>query len=404
MKRSKNWLYFWLIILFLLLGFHFYDIYNTLNIRLFLDCIFHPPFKRIEFCYRQVVEWKNYRWRMDMPYPAVALLFLLPSWYFYRFLPSEGLYQLVFKLPFFLAYFLSIKLIKFYFGEKKRNNHLLFLINPLVMLAVFVAGSFDLIVAFLFLLAYLFFNKKTKYKYLSALTLGFVSAIRWYPIILLPLFLFHKEKRNNYNKLIFLLLFLFPLALNLLPFIIIPRYLAAFLKYGLPRNGPLGSWLLLAFINKSFLKIPNLLSKITPLFKVGILLTPFVVNKVFRNVRLGLKILAVLILFFIFSPTLHMFYLIPLLPWIYYYKVKSLYFIWAPMLYWALTSNGLPGLRGWHYFSYPVLEAYGEPLVNIFKDGGIFYIYNTFIVSLVVLIMLIRGIYELVRMRDSFKL
>ena len=191
-------------------------------------------------------------------------------------------------------------------------------------------------------------------------------------------------------------LFMLPLLINFIPYIMIPGYLQVILTNGMPKGGPLGLTTIVVFINNFIIKSPSIVGQVDFLSKIAILVSPFFIIKYFGKLKLAFKILGTLLLFFIFSPTIHIFYLMPLLPWIYFLKIKSLYYIWLPVFWWATTTNGLPGLRGWHYFTYPVYKLDGEPIASFFANSNLFHAWNSFIVSLVIIIMLLVGFWELV--------
>jgi len=119
-------------------------------------------------------------------------------------------FMLILKLPYFLFDIgISFILLKLY-GQK---IFYLWLFNPLNLYLIYILGNFDIIPVFFTALSWYFL--KSSSKYLSFLTLGIATALKLYPLLLLPFFLLYKPK----NTLKSLLFFFLPLILTVLPFV-----------------------------------------------------------------------------------------------------------------------------------------------------------------------------------------
>jgi hypothetical protein len=92
----------------------------------------------------------------------------------------------------------------------------LYAFNPLLILITVMHGQFDSLPVFFSMLAYYLFDIK-KRPFWAAASLALAVAIKSFPVILLPLFLFRLP--NHRSRVIFAALTLVPVALLLLPFL-----------------------------------------------------------------------------------------------------------------------------------------------------------------------------------------
>lgn len=137
----------------------------------------------------------------------------------------------ILKIPYlFLDIGMAYLLFKLF---PKKKIYLLWLLNPVSIYLIYILGNFDILPSFLTLLAfYLLKNKKDSYAYLS---LGTAIAIKMYPLLFLPFFLFYKKEnlKQKFLKLIFLST---PLLLSILPFLANPSFINSFLGSGLSQK------------------------------------------------------------------------------------------------------------------------------------------------------------------------
>lgn len=119
-------------------------------------------------------------------------------------------FMLILKLPYvFFDIGISLILLKLY----SRKIFLLWLFNPLSLYLIYILGNFDIIPVFFTVLSW-YFLKSSK-SLLSFFLLGVATALKLYPLLFLPFFLFYKPKYIFKNLLFFSL----PLIFTVLPFI-----------------------------------------------------------------------------------------------------------------------------------------------------------------------------------------
>lgn len=119
------------------------------------------------------------------------------------------------KLPFLFLHFFSAYIFQKIF---KKNNWLwfmLWLINPIVIFVTFIQGQFDIIPTFFLILSYYFTFSKNPY--LTFLSLGVGAAYKFYPFLLVPVFILYFS-RDLKKQILYLLLSLAPFILSVIPF------------------------------------------------------------------------------------------------------------------------------------------------------------------------------------------
>jgi hypothetical protein len=145
--------------------------------------------------------------------------------------PNLFLYLLVLKLP-YLFFDLAISLI-IYRLTSSRFTSLLWLFNPVSLYSVYILANFDVIPVFFTILSLYFLTKNRNHW--SALSLGIAIALKAYPVMFLPFFIFHKNLKTK-NRLVYLFLSLLPLILSTLPFLSSPYFLNSFSGSGLTQK------------------------------------------------------------------------------------------------------------------------------------------------------------------------
>lgn len=135
--------------------------------------------------------------------------------------------MLILKLPYLiLDILLAIFLLKI-FGNDKIFKFWLF--NPLTIYLIYVLGNFDILPCFLTVLSFYFLTKNKDF--LCFFFLGIAFALKAYPILFLPFFLFyHKFKFRN------IIYFALPAIFTIIPFIFLPNFLSSFVGSGLTQK------------------------------------------------------------------------------------------------------------------------------------------------------------------------
>ena len=141
------------------------------------------------------------------------------------------IFLLILKLPYlFLDIGIAYLLYKLF---PKKKLHSIWLFNPITIYLIYILGNFDILPSFLTLLAFYFLNnKKNFYCYLS---LGTAVAIKMYPLLFLPFFLFYK-KENLKQKVLNLLFLSLPLIISITPFLTNTYFINSFLGSGLTQK------------------------------------------------------------------------------------------------------------------------------------------------------------------------
>jgi len=140
-------------------------------------------------------------------------------------------FMLVLKLP----YLIFDLLIGFFLYKIYKNKKLLYLwfFNPVSIYLIYVLGNFDVVPAFLTILAF-YFIKNNK-QLLSYLTIGLAIALKMYPIMFLP-FLFFYDTKNIFKNIKYAIFSLVPLIISIIPFIHQQSFYDSFIGSGLTQK------------------------------------------------------------------------------------------------------------------------------------------------------------------------
>lgn len=144
--------------------------------------------------------------------------------------PNLPLFLLSLKLP-YLAFdlLLGYYLYKIY---KNRQIVILWFFNPISIYLIYILGNFDILPVLLTVMAYYYLSKKPPLTYLL---LGIAIALKLYPIILLPFFLFHRP--YNWRQMILnIILTTTPLLTSILPLISNHTFWVSFFGSGLTQK------------------------------------------------------------------------------------------------------------------------------------------------------------------------
>lgn len=136
------------------------------------------------------------------------------------------IYLLILKLPYIL-FDLGIGLLIYKLFGHKLSKFWLF--NPIVLYLCYILGNFDVLPSFLSLLAFYFLTRNNFF--LLYLSLGFATALKFYPLMLVPFFFFYKIPKFKH-----LLLFFVPLLLSIIPVSESSAFISAFTGSGLTQK------------------------------------------------------------------------------------------------------------------------------------------------------------------------
>lgn len=140
-------------------------------------------------------------------------------------------FMLVLKIPYLIFDLLTGFILYKIYKSKKVLYFWLF--NPISIYLIYILGNFDIIPAFLTLLAF-YFIKNNK-QLLSYFSIGIAIALKMYPIMFLP-FLFFYDKKNIFKNIKYAIFSLLPLILSILPFIKQKSFYDSFLGSGLTQK------------------------------------------------------------------------------------------------------------------------------------------------------------------------
>lgn len=343
------------------------DTYNTLNQRAFMDLILKGnPFTLAP---TTKVTFQGDVWSLDWPYPPLAILFDLPAWALYVWARSEAAYQLVFKLPLFLAAVATQLLLVKVAQEKPAGERsklvFAYVLLPPVLLSTTIAGGFDIIAGFLILLALCVYTDGKEY--LSGLALGFAGALRLYPLLLLPVYLSYlaRERRGSPRSVaLFTLVTMAPMIVTVLPFLWLDsRGFATTLASRQILFGPFSTPSLLAALLPALGAAAWAASFVPSLDLMFLALTLLALLWVYIWIRRRPSSLAqdqalALITFFLLYPKVHGLYLVALVPLALIGRLKYAGWAWFPGLIFMLTVNGAFGASGLPYWLAPALGAW----------------------------------------------
>lgn len=192
--------------------------------------------------------------------------------------PDLLYFLLISKIPYIVLDFGIAYLLYKIYGQ---NILKLWLFNPFSFYFIYVLANFDIIPVFFTVLAF-YYLRKTK-DFPAFFSLGIATALKLYPLIFFPFFLFYSHPKI---KKIFLssVYFSLPLLLSLTPFISNPAFLESFSGSGLTQkifetqflHLPLFPLVYtLVFIKYFFSKIKSLEFSFLLLFFAFIVFVPF---------------------------------------------------------------------------------------------------------------------------------
>lgn len=190
--------------------------------------------------------------------------------------PNLIYYMFVLKLPYLIFDLIcGIYLLKI-FGEKAFK---FWLFNPFTIYLIYCLGNFDIVPVCLSVMAYFYLTKNKNF--LSFFLLGIASALKLYPLLLLPFFLFYKKpqiKNLFTNSLIYLL----PIFISVAPFLSNQSFVKSFTSSGLSQ----------LLLNQKILNIP-----IFPVFYLIIFLLYFL-----KKIDINKSFLLLFLIFICFVP------------------------------------------------------------------------------------------------------
>jgi len=375
-------------LLFLIISPLTFDFYNSSNIDAVMDNVFT---KGTEISKEMTVSFGRYEWKIDWPYPPITILFILPSWYFYNYISDNiFLYQYLFKLPIFL----SVVICGYILEKNTRTNKFssAYLLNPGIIFLTIFWGGFDIINGLLLFLTYHFYIQRKYSKGLFMLSLA--SALRIYPIVLLPLFLIPYIRLRKFKEIIkySLITISAPFTFFILGNFLGNGSLTELILFYQSSYGPFGIYPILLsiviIINK--FRVSSIDRSVIPFILLSLLFLSqtaiFLLN--YKGViNLKKSILISLLLIFLFYPKMHSLYILAVLPisillenW---RVTKSL---WIPGTIWALFVNGIEDNRGLPYWFY-WLTHYKFSLPEMYNHG-ITILMSTLYLSLIVICIL----------------
>ena len=144
--------------------------------------------------------------------------------------PNLFYYMLVLKIPYILFDLALGYLLYKIYGKKILS---LWLFNPFSIYLIYVLANFDIIPVFFSVLAYYFLKKS--HSNLSLFILGIATALKLYPLLFFPFFIFY-QKTNLKKIIVNSLFFLLPLLISIIPFIFNPSFIEAFSGSGLSQK------------------------------------------------------------------------------------------------------------------------------------------------------------------------
>jgi len=204
------------------------------------------------------------------------------------------LFLLLLKIPYLLLD-LGIAYLLYQISKSPKILYI-WLLNPLSFYLIYILGNFDILPVFLTLLSLYLLKSKTN---LSLILFGLAIALKLYPLIFLPFYLFSISKKPLVvikNSIIALL----PLILTIIPFINSPPFWQSFFGSGLTQK----------IIELKYFNIP-----IFPVIYLSIILQSY-----FSNSKDLAKNIFYLFLLFISTVNFHPQWLLWFLPFIFLLK------------------------------------------------------------------------------------
>ncbi|HOY61067.1 MAG TPA: glycosyltransferase 87 family protein [Candidatus Woesebacteria bacterium] len=144
--------------------------------------------------------------------------------------PDLLYFMLILKLP-YIIFDLGIGYLLYKLYDKKVL--IIWLFNPLSFYLIYILANFDIVPVFFSLLS--FYLLKKSRNSLAFIFLGIATALKFYPLLFFPFFLFYHP--NNIQKIIRnIFAFLLPLIITIIPFVFTPFFVQAFSGSGLTQK------------------------------------------------------------------------------------------------------------------------------------------------------------------------
>ena len=139
-------------------------------------------------------------------------------------------YLLILKIPYLILDLgIAYLLLK---SSNSKKLYIYWLFNPVSFYLIYIQGNFDILPVFLTLLSYYLLTKKT---YLSFFIFGLAIALKLYPLIFLPFFLFTASKKIK-DLIINSIIALTPLTISIIPFTTNHAFWQSFFGSGLTQT------------------------------------------------------------------------------------------------------------------------------------------------------------------------
>lgn len=275
------------------------------------------------------------------------------DWNSSTFFRSEiSAYLLILKLPYFLVDLMLLSLLLFLVPKGSRNNLFnIWAFNPISLYAIYAIGQFDILPAFLTLVALASFIRRKFI--LVGIFLGLAISLKTYPILMIPIFILHSQSVKTVLKI----------ALST-----IVTYLATIVPY-LGSNefinsvfrSSLGSKLFEYKLDLTFIKIP-----IFPLFYSSFILWILLTKKNLTNLYKQLFILTFSFLIFTNYHPQWIIWSIPFLAVNIFNKSMSIYLSICLLLIYVVIFLLIPDL----YLSIGLLSVLNPNIITIPAFAG----------------------------------
>lgn len=328
--------------------------FNTGNMRAFLDLL--PGGNPYSLAPDVMLTFRDATWRLDWPYPPLAIGLVFPAWVLFQATGSDPLYQLVVKLPMLLGALASARLL----GSTR------LLRNPAVFVLAAILGSFDAVAMPLILGAYVAAVRQRWM--LSAAALGFAIGLRLYPaVLLLALLPWLLRQGSPALAIRYTAATLAVAGICISPALLdLNDYLRTVATQG--SVGPFGISAALGIpvrLARRWVDLEYLVS-MTPLSIIaglGVMSCALVAWR--RQVRLLDAMLVTLLVFFALSPKLHALYVVAACPLALLAHGRVIPGFWLPGLLWFALFNGAFGARGVFYYLAPHTGQWVDPWVPL---------------------------------------
>ncbi|MBI2861563.1 MAG: DUF2029 domain-containing protein [Chloroflexi bacterium] len=361
------------------------DVYNSINQRTFMDLwlVGNPYSLKAS----SLASYGAETWVLDWPYPPLAMLFVAPAWLLFRLFGSEGIYQVIFKLPLFLSAlataWLLARLILTQGGTRgqARWAAFFFLLNPGIIINTSIAGYFEAPTILLVVLAYWWWAVERRVV-LSGLALGFAIALRLYPAVLLPVFMIEAWRRGGLQTMrTCLLAALAPALVTSLPFAAwdIRGFWATLSDFHFTfghfvTSAPFSTF---AFVSRAllaqfgpsdlFYRLLGYMFVFLTLLGLGLIY----LTVASKRLDLSQALLATLLVFFLLYPKGHGLYILAVLPFALLQPSALARWVWVPGTVWMLLFNGALGSNGLLYWFTSVSGREWDTYALLGFPGGI---------------------------------